>query len=230
MTGSKIVFATADTPEREKLLHSALRAVAGANFGSPDPTDDMISLTFDVRASCIEALSNRTLSLFLDPALSWRVVDTAAKGIFKHWDDQMVSDFLPNAGVLQGDDAVNSSQLNTITRYLQVLKHYDGLAPFGEQHAAERAQQVSAILKVTTHVVSNGSQDIRRAMSLDVEGDEGYRTVVYVNDDKLRDLLLGSAYDREAVVGIITQRNIYDADHIISLLDGVATPLTTGSL
>lgn len=222
---------TTDSPEREQLLGRVFTIVAKANFDSGDPTSQMIDLTVDICGASLNKFSDYTLSLLCDPALNanWRT--TAAKGIFMLWNDQKISDYLSNAYDLQGDsNMTNSNSLNVIDEYLRPFPHYKELAPIGAEHATERAQQTAAILRVTFHVKAIGSPELRRAMVLDVKGDISECRLPYINDEKLRALLLTSAYDREAVLDIVTQRNIYDADHIIALLDGISAPLATGAL
>jgi hypothetical protein len=220
-----------DSPERDELLGRAVIAVASANFESPDPTSDMIDITVTRCGTNVRSFSDRTLSLFCDPDQNPKWRTTAAKGIFSLWDDQMVSDYLSNAYLLQGDSGMTTSyNLDIIAGYLRVLPHYKELAPLGAQHADERAQQTAAIFKITFHVKATGSPELRRAMALDIKGDIRDYSLPYINDDRLRALLLTSTYDREAVLNIVTQRNIYDADHIVALLNDISAPLVTGSL
>jgi hypothetical protein len=222
---------TTASPEREQLLGRVVIAVAKANFDSGDPTSEMIDLTVNICGASLNRFSNYTLSLVCDPALNanWRT--TAARGIFMLWDEQKISDYLSNAYDLQGDsNMTNSNSLNVIDGYLMMLSHYKELAPLGAEHAVERARQTAAILKVTFHIKATATPEIRQNMILDIKGDIRDYHLPYINDDKLRALLLTSTYDREAVLAIVTQRNIYDADHIVSLLDGISAPLVAGAL
>jgi hypothetical protein len=220
-----------NSPERERLLGRAIIAVASANFESPDPTSDMIDMTVTRCGTNIRSFSDHTLSLLCDPEKNPKWRTTAAKGIFSLWNDQMVSDYLSNAYLLQGDSSMTTSDnIDIIAGYLRVLPHYKELAPLGAQNATERAQQAAAIFKITFHVKATGSPELRRVMTLDVKGDIREYRLPYINDDKLRALLLTSTYDREAVIDIVTQRNIYDAGHIVALLDGISAPLITGAL
>lgn len=221
----------ADSPERERLLGLTILAVAKANFDSGAPTSDMIDLTVNRCGTSIRTFTDYTLSLLCDPMLDSNWATTAAKGIFSLWDDPMVSDYLNNAYHLQGDSAMTTSNsIHTIEGYLRLLSHYKELAPTGAEHAAERAAQTSAILRVTFHIKATGSPELRQAMTLDIKGDIREYHLPYVKDDNLRALLLTSTYDREAVLDIVTKRNIYNADHIIALLDGISAPLVTGAL
>jgi hypothetical protein len=191
----------------------------------------MINLTVNRCGSNIYTFSDHTLSLFCNPELEpvWRA--TAAKGIFSLWDDQMVSDYLNNAYLLQGDSAMTStSSLDTISGYLRMFPYYTELAPTGSQHAAERAQQTAAILKIAFHIKATGSPELRETMVLDIKGDSrDYRTP-YINNEKLRGLLLNSEYDREAVLNIVLQRGIYDGEHVTALLATESHALGSGLL
>lgn len=214
------------TPEREQLLGRAVLALAKARFESAEPTSDDINITVNACAQTLYSYSDRTLSLLCDERLDANWAVTVSRGVFTQWDDGMVHDFVSNAEFLQGDAAVSSYAFGKITGCLRALQHYE-LAPIGKP---DRERQTAAILRLTLHLIENGSRELLESMELTNKVDSRSNNVPYIIDNKLRNLLLGAGHNPEAVVDLVIERNIYGGEHIASLLDGVSTPLSSGSL
>lgn len=220
---------TLGAEDRIEMLSRFVTEVVKANFSALEPTSAMVDATMGICGKTLTGFSNQTLVRLCNPTLNNCWLDTVAQGVFMLWDDQMVNDFLDNALELQGEHKVtNPNGLNAIRSYLKLLNHYKELAPVTSEKTSERSHQTAAILRVTWHVLSEGSDEIREAMKgLDVAA---IRDIPYINDAKLRNLIANSDYDSRAVAVVITERHIYDADHIIAILEGPHTPLVNGIL
>jgi hypothetical protein len=96
------------------------------------------------------------------------------------------------------------------------LRRYENLAPQRDgAYPARRIEQVSALTRVTTHLIDLG-YGIEHGVN-----DEGFN-IHYIEDTKLRELLT-THKDPAAVAYLITERDIFDTDQITALLDTMST-------
>jgi hypothetical protein len=225
MDKANIMSATA-TPDREELLGRAILILARIHFETDRIDSTMINQIVNACGSKLNGFTDHTLSLICDPAIKpqWRTLVT--KGLFTSWDEQIVNDFLSNAQLLL--DSTRSHGIWVITEHVKVLGYYTELAPLGAQHATERSQQTDAIIRVAFHIQNSGNDELIQKMTLKGDIRDHH---IYIADDQLRTLLLKSTYDRKTVLDFILQRDMFDADHITSILDAnIAKPLIEGAL
>ena len=215
-----------DSPEREALFGRAILALATVTNDSSTDVSESIRAFVTVAASTIAAYSNHTLKLLSNPSLDSASLKIAKTGIISQWDDQQVSDFLSNSELLKELTSI-SNGLSMMESYLKMLSYYEELSPLG---SPERARQTAAILTFAMYAHKNASLEDRKGMVLNVKGSIREFTLPYINDRKLRELLISSERAQEAVMDIVTQRSIFKAEHILALLDIESAPLASGNL
>jgi hypothetical protein len=135
-------------------------------------------------------------------------------------DERSINDFLVLADVM-ADDGIEEIVVN---HYLRSLVHYQGLVPQGEdsEYPEERRSQCTAIVRVMHHMNRSG-------MDLHVEAENG-TGIAYIKDDALRELLLSEEVDREALVHVIIESCVFDADQVKNLAETVHPSLLSGAL
>lgn len=221
---------TTETPDRDQLLGRSVLVLARAHFDTERLDSSMINKIVNICGTKLYGFTDHTLTLISDPATEpqWRTLVTA--GLFSSWDEQMVNDFLSNAQLLLDSTrskGISSLDIWEVTKYIKVLGYYTELAPLGAKHAAERSLQTDAILRVTFHIQDSGNAELKQRMSRDGDID----STVFIAETKLRALLLTSGDDRSTVLYLILERDMFDADHIASILDAnIAKSLIEGAL
>lgn len=220
-----------DSPEREKLLGRAILALAAIEAESPDDLSRAINRVVNSSSSIIRAYSDHTLELMCDPKMKRACAEKLLNGIYyPHWNDQQVSDFLSNADLF--DSMLNKNQsrqvnLDSLSDRLGILAHYKELAPLGTE---TRVRQVAAIETFIRHAESAAPPEVLNEMVLRRKGSVRDFSTPYINDPKLRELLTSPDYNQDVVMSIVTQRGIFNAEHILALLESASTPLISGSL
>jgi hypothetical protein len=164
---------------------------------------------------------------FSDPALD-RLEDVqspvggvvAGLLLAKH-DEHTLNDFL---AVLEFFKREQMSQ-TVMEQYLWSLRVTDELVPQGEngEYPEERGAQCVALVRVMRHMEQ---KQVYRAFR---RGEDGM-DYPFVSDDKLRQLVIGAGADREAIVQLILDRNILDADHLVELVSSTHPSLVEGGL
>lgn len=136
-------------------------------------------------------------------------------------DERTVNDFLILADVM-ADDGVDDIVAD---HYLRSLVHYEELVPQGEdgEYPDERRSQCIAIVR-TVHQLSISG------MGIFVAAEDGGTGFAYIKDDALRELLLSEEVDREAIVQVIVESGIFDAEQVKSLAGTVHPSLLNGAL
>ena len=142
--------------------------------------------------------------------------------LFEGWDERFVNDFIALAPLVLRPRWWTSGDSQ---RCLEGFAYCDGLTPLGEsgEYPAERFEQCKALYTVTMHLVHRG-ENVREFTGSGKE-------INVIKDERLRNLLLSSELDRDVVVSIITERDIFNPDHIRELMNmDVRLPLLDGRL
>ena len=160
-------------------------------------------------STAISSFRSETLRIIRDSSMTAKARRGLAGGVQLGFTETNVIDYIHVISRL-GDD------MNDIAiGHIAAFGHYSGLVPyaFGEPYPSERISQTVAILRVIKHLERN---DIDMWV-WDDEG-EGSASYPFIHDSNLRDLVLNSGEHREAVVSIITERSIFDADEISEMI------------
>lgn len=155
----------------------------------------------------IEVMDSRHTHTLLNMVLSLR-------------DERVINDFMVLADVM-ADEEIDDTWTN---HYLRSLVHFQGLVPQGEdnEYPEERRDQCIAIVRVMDHM---------RRCGIDLHFDDGSSSgAAYINDDNLRELLISGEGDREAMVRVIIESSVFDADQVKSLAETVHPSLLGGAL
>jgi hypothetical protein len=131
--------------------------------------------------------------------------------------------------------------LNRITQAVLALEsfsYYDGMVPqyLGHEYPVQRIEQGTAILTIVSHMkqaVSSGAtkeellsgalfKTPHEALSAIVENHSN-DVVLYIKNENLRSLLVNPEADLEGITKLTTERNIFNGDDIIAVLDAQKT-------
>lgn len=152
-----------------------------------------------------------------------RVLSNALLGVrYCEWDETILRDYCQ----LWNLDEMNLSRVQHITDRLKSLQFYEHLTPQQDDcYPLERASQAIAILKVIAHQKLHGVSGWFLVGSEPTI--EHYR---YIDDAKIRELLLASDYNRELVLGLILEREIFDGEELDRILKSAHPTLAQGAL
>lgn len=138
------------------------------------------------------------------------------------WDETILRDYSRLCHI----DALKFTRVQRLTDHLKSLQFYDDLIPHQDDHyPEERASQAAAILTVVVHQKLHG---INGWYLVGVEPEVDHYP--YIDDSKLRELLLVSDYDRENLVDFIVERDIFDGEALSHLLEDSHSAITGGVL
>jgi len=170
--------------------------------------------------SAMRELSDLTLDRLEGVRLIGRGV--VARMLLEKEDEYTINDFIAVADEMERSVMPKSQ----IEQYLRSLRLTSELCPQGEngEYPAERGEQCLALVKVMKYM------EDRQFYRLFIR-DKMYRVEYpYISDDKLRQLVINAGADREAVVNLIIDRGLLDADHIQELVRGTHSSLLEGTL
>jgi hypothetical protein len=172
--------------------------------------------------------SPETLQRITGPGMTGDHRLTLVNGLGDGWSEETINDFMHAASVMN-DTGMYYKEMKD---YLISFEYYSELEPTkGGHYPEERAHQITAITKVLRHMHTNPHNISDIEMWHEFYNDGEWEEVPYIKDDKLRALILTSAHDRDAIVDIITERSIFDADQIIEMLSANDTSaLRAGNL
>lgn len=138
----------------------------------------------------------------------------------KH-DEHTVNDFLAVLEVFKREQMTQTA----MEQYLWSLRVCEELIPQGDngEYPVERGEQCVALVRVMRHM------EQKQEYRLFLRGEDGM-DYPFLSDDKLRQLVIGAGPDREAIVEMILERGILDADHLVELSSGVHSSLAEGGL
>lgn len=163
----------------------------------------------------LKKCSPETIQRITGPGMTSDRRLTLVNGLSDGWSEETINDFMHVTGVME-DAGMHYKEMKD---YLISFEYNSELAlTKGGHYPEERASQITAITKVLWHMYRNphNINDIDMWHEFYNEGE--WEEVPYIKDDKLRALILTSRHDRDAVVDIITERSIFDADQIVDML------------
>ena len=211
-------------------VFTALMASYGEHHDPPD---------INVISATVRSFHPITLHSICSPDLDISVTTALANGIKNGWGEMTVNDYLNTAKILDDDGLNHKGKPFLHPTLIASLRYFPEFVAYGdvrlEERACrikERASQTMAVMKVIMHMYRNPHNlpDIDLWHEFLDTNDE-WEEVPFIDDAKLRALILTSDYDRDTVVEIITTRSIFDADQIIDMLTtGGSAPLMKGTL
>jgi hypothetical protein len=196
--------------EREQLIQMTARHLAGSTSHNP--------LRF---RDAIKSFTTETLNRLSEFSFSRDQRETITSGFFFFdWDEAIANDYLA---------MTRAEEFHIITadidKHIDALKFYDGVVPHsGGAYPEERAAQVVAITRVLCYM---HNQDENILVTFKDEG--SWKLLPFINEPKLRELLVKSP-QRDAVVSIVIERGIMDADVITAMLESSIPVLVDGVL
>lgn len=176
----------------------------------------------------LKKCSMETLLKISGPTMNENRRSVLANGLGDGWDEAMVNDFMNVVPIFE-DNGYYYKQMKDFLIGLEYVKELDGMNR--GKYPEERASQTTALIKVLAHMDKNphNIQGLDPWEQFHLE--DYFEEAPYIKDEKLRKLILSPDYDREAIVDIITERSIFDADQIIAMLEiRESGPLMTGAL
>lgn len=181
----------------------------------------------DARAG-LKDCSAETIQRITGPGMTSDHRLILVNGLSDGWSEDTINDFMHAASVME-DTGMYYKEMK---EYLISFEYYSDLAPTkGGHYPQERADQITALTKVLRHMFKNPHNRPDIDMWKEFENDGEWEEVPYLKDDKLRALLLTSGRNRDAIIDIITERSIFDADQIVGLLNmSDSTVLKSGNL
>jgi hypothetical protein len=208
--------------------HLLAQAYADTQSIQPGVQERAYKHTLDDMSMAMEYFSPETLQRITGTKLHINIKIALVNGISDDWKEETVNDFLCAAEVMNGVGMYHKD----MQAFAAAFKRYTGLKPFENGHyPEERASQITAISTVIQHMLENphNLSDIDVWEEFMDEGE--WVEVPYLKDAKLRELIVTSEKDRDAIVNLITERSIFDADQIIELLTlSEQTALREGTL
>lgn len=214
---------TAQQVTTQQLINNAASLLTQAVVARyENPEDNAGQLSDNCRAA-LSTFSRETLQRINDTEMSEYRTMHLAEEIIDGWSESTVNDYLHLIDLFDAEQFYQKE----CKLFLDGITHYEGMAHETYGHyPAERASQINALVAVTRHMMNNDI-DCYESFNPDDEWDE----VPIVKDAALRSLIIGSDHNRESIVRVIKERNVYDAETIKHLLDnGVLTPLGDGVL
>lgn len=214
--GRKLPAVSLPASDREQLLTKCASRLSQGFNGDMDPTSPQ---TLHIRR-ILSTLTSDTIRRIdaLDPRRAVLIV-----GVLRSrdsGDDHVVNDLVALVDFFEENHMLGIET----NHYLETLAHFDDLVPQDEDgHCPdERRDQSIAVITVARHMRRRGMMPVTR----DADG----KQISFIKDDKLRELLLSGEHNRDAVVRIIVERHIFNADQIVELMEGVPPSLLEGSL
>jgi len=167
-------------------------------------------------------ISTATIRAMTHPNRDYIRADTCEGILMCGWDETMVRDYQQ----LWSVDGIMVTNIKHVTARLKSFQLYENLTPQEEDHyPEEREQQAETILKVLIHQKQHGADEWSVPST-----HPGVKSYPFITDAKLRELLLGSDYDRDMVLSFILERNIFNGEDLARLLETTHPTLTQGAL
>jgi hypothetical protein len=178
-----------------------------------------MSVDHDLFRNAIKSFSPETLNRITGFGLvDWQKAELCGGLTIYGWDESFTNDYLSMSHV-------GVSTLYDIDKNLDALKFYEGMTQqSGNNYPSERAEQIAAVATVLLHMQDRGDN-----MLVPFKDDESWKSLPYINYAALRNLLVDSPH-RNAVVKIVTERDITDADMIVTMLESGSPALIEGAL
>lgn len=150
-------------------------------------------------------------------------------GLSDQWSEGNINDYM---SIAQAADELEM-YYKEVKLFLAAFEYFKEIDPYeGGPYPEKRAKQVDALTRVLWHMYRNPHNlpDIDIWEEFKDKHDE-WEEVPYIKDEKLRALILTSGHDRDAIVEIITERSVFDADQIMEMLSANdASALRAGNL
>jgi hypothetical protein len=138
------------------------------------------------------------------------------------WDETILRDYCRLCHI----DALKFTRVQHLTDRLASLQFYEHLTPQQEgYYPEERVSQATAILTVVAHQKLHGIEGWHVTGSA-----PKMEYYPYIDDAKLRELLLTSDYDRDVLVNLIVERNIFDGEELARIIGSAHPALVDGAL
>lgn len=147
-----------------------------------------------------------------------------ASVILGHHTEKTVNDFLAVIGVMESEGMTERD----VNAYLTSLTKYAGLVPQerGGSYPEERGEQCRALVRVMRHMEHVSEQPPHGFMRR-----EGLAMKYpFIEDDELLGLLLYPDVDRESVIRVIMERDLYNVEAIREIVRNVHPSLLDGGL
>lgn len=179
-----------------------------------------MSVDHDLFRNAIMSFSPETLNRIIGFGLvDWQKAELCGGLTIYDWDESSTNDYLSMSPVGVADT------LYDIDKHLDALKFYKGMVQQSRNnYPSERAEQIVAVATVLLHMQNRGDN-----MLVPFRDDGSWKSLPYINHAPMRDLLVDSPH-RNAVVKIVTERDITDADLIVTMLESGSPVLIEGAL
>jgi hypothetical protein len=149
-------------------------------------------------------------------------VDALAGVKFCEWDETILRDYCR----LWYLRIFSLSRIQQTTDLLKSLQFYPELTTLEDRYyPAERKDQAVAILTVIAHQKLHGAHGWHM-----IGSEPEIERYPYIDDAKLRELLLANEYDREMIVTLVLERNIFDGGELARLLEDSHSAMIDGVL
>lgn len=145
--------------------------------------------------------------------------------------EEFVSDYLNLSHCIKDTD-LNARTAKAVTAFAS-LRHYENLTPNDLTHdyPEQRIAQGTAILATVSRMVESGIEGIVStapfaspdAAITSVVEDFSDSIVHYISDERLRNLLTNDSIDPADIAKVITDRDLFTYDDILSILDAQQT-------
>lgn len=195
--------------EHERLITEVAETI------SDSTTHDVVSIR-----EAIKSFSPATLNRITGFGLrDWQREELLGGMIFFGWNESCANDYLSMSPIGM------SCTLSDIDKHIDALRFYEGMVQqSGETYPEERADQIVAIVRVLL-------QMHERDENILVPFNDGgtWKLLPYLNYAPLRDLLVHSP-QRDAVVKIVIERDIMDAELITEMISTASPSLIEGTL
>jgi hypothetical protein len=204
----------------EQLLDDVTSLLAEPFIWKSNHPEDNAGLIFDTHRHNLSSFSPETLLRIKNKGLNETRAMQIADLINNGWGEAETNDFISLVDFFDQEDFYGGDVL----WFMEYLPHYEGITPAtANDYPEERSSQINAIVAITYDMqLTNNS--FLKAIKLKPGSPESPAV-----PDDLYELLLNPEYDREAVVRVVRERSVYDAETIKHLIDsGVTTPLGDG--
>jgi hypothetical protein len=212
--------------QRGQLIRDAADLLSHS-FPDPEITEAEIADLYVEFSNVVSLFSDETLQRLVAPGRTPRQLYVLVDWEYLWRSETQINDLLHMMSVQE----LSQHKRDDIEALMKALGYYELVKPAHGRYPAERADQLKAIVRVTVHMQRNPHNVRGINMEKTVRVNKStWHTIPYIKDRELRELLLDSASDRDALVNLITTRSLFDAKALKEMVSTVASPLVSGSL
>lgn len=228
------------TPDHEQLISAAVELLTSALSGSYKVFDNSLSQTAEQGDRIRREYLTGDLMSYHASTLQ-KIIDMRADNLY-YWhyliidrivrkdvllNEEFVSDYLNLSHCIKETD-LNARTAKAIIAFAS-LEHYENLTPndLAHDYPEQRIAQGTAILATVSRMVESGIEGIVSTAPF-TNHDPAITSVTesfsdnlihYIRDDRLRNLLTDDDSDPEAITKVITDRDLFNYDDIIAILE-----------